>query len=52
MAFINNLKSHSGKVRTIAVSSNLLASGSYDKSIKFWNVENGELLNTIADVYF
>lgn len=47
---ILTLSGHSDSVQTIAISPDgeTLASGSYDKTIKLWNLKTGELLKTIT----
>ncbi len=44
------LSGHSDVVRSIAISPDgqILASGSYDKTIKLWSLRTGELLNTLS----
>jgi WD40 repeat protein len=45
---INTLTEHSNSISSVAVSPNgqILASASWDKTIKLWNLHNGELLRT------
>jgi serine/threonine protein kinase len=46
----NTLTGHSGSVWSVALSSNgqTVVSGSEDKTIKVWNLNNGQLLRTLA----
>ena len=46
---VNTLKGHEGYVRSVVFSRDgkQLASGSYDKTIKIWDVTTGKVLNTL-----
>lgn len=48
--FYRTLSGHLDVVKSIAISSDgqIIASGSYDKTIKLWELKTGELLHTIA----
>ena len=51
---VNLLAGHSDSVRTVAISNwqdrqNIIASGSFDKTIKIWNLETGILINTLEE---
>ncbi|MGK7893516.1 MAG: hypothetical protein AB4372_07800 [Xenococcus sp. (in: cyanobacteria)] len=51
---VNLLTGHSDSVRTIALSNwqerqNIIASGSFDNTIKIWNLETGKLINTLEE---
>ncbi|MEM9276521.1 MAG: hypothetical protein AAGA80_26775 [Cyanobacteria bacterium P01_F01_bin.143] len=48
------LVGHGDSVRTVAISNwqdrqNIIASGSFDKTIKIWNLETGILINTLQE---
>ncbi|ELS04103.1 WD40 repeat-containing protein [Xenococcus sp. PCC 7305] len=50
---LDTLAGHSDSVRTVAVSNwqgrqNIIASGSFDNTIKLWNLETGKLINTLS----
>ena len=45
---IRTLNGHTYSVLSVAFGQgNILASGSYDRSIKIWNAENGQLIRTL-----
>ena len=51
---VNILTGHSDSIRTVAVSNwqdrqNIIASGSFDNTIKIWNLETGTLINTLQE---
>ena len=48
------LTGHSDSARTVAISNwqdrqNIIASGSFDNTIKIWNLETGKLINTLLE---
>lgn len=48
---IRNLKGHSNSIKTLTYSPDgkYIASGSYDNTIKIWNVLTGEIVHTLED---
>ena len=49
-ALAETLKAHSGWVSTVAFSSNgKLASGSWDRTVKFWDLTTGREVRTVSD---
>ena len=51
---VDILTGHSDSVRTVAISNwqdrqNIIASGSFDNTIKIWNLETGILINTLRE---
>ena len=43
------LSGHNGGVTGLQINGDLLASGSYDGSVKLWNIHNGNCLKTFED---
>ena len=48
---IRTLNQHSGEITSLAISkdSQVIASGSKDKTIKLWNVKTGQLIRTLSN---
>jgi len=47
---LKKLKGHTSHIQSIcALDGNRIASGSWDKTIKIWNLENGECINTLSN---
>src|SRR5256885_1701642 len=46
--YVGTLKGHTDKVNSVSVAGNYCASGSSDKTIKYWDITTRKLLNSIT----